>query len=307
MKKKVIIVLVVLFVLSLAITSCSKGQSTAESTAAITDASATSDLSTEATLASGTSQGSTTESNETTGTPVKLVIGATPVPHAEILNFVKPLLEENGIELEVKEFTDYVTPNTALNDKQLDANFFQHVPYLEDFEKEKGIDLVALVKVHVEPIGAYSKTIKSIDDIKEGALIAIPNDATNEGRALLLIQKQGLIRLKDAEALTQTPKDIVENPKKLQFKELEAAQLPRILEDVDLAIINTNFALEAGLNPLKDAIFIEDKDSPYANVLVVRPDNENDPAIQELAKILNSDEVRQFIEDTYKGAIVPAF
>ncbi len=307
MKKKIILILAVLFVLSLVFTSCSKTQSTTESTTAVTDASSASDVPTETTLASETSQSSTTESSETTGNPVKLVVGATPVPHAEILNFIKPLLEEKGIELEVKEFTDYVTPNTALDEKQLDANFFQHVPYLEDFEKEKGIDLVALVKVHVEPIGAYSQKIKSIDDIKEGALIAIPNDATNEGRALLLIQKQGLITLQDAEALTQTPKDIVDNPKKLQFKELEAAQLPRVLQDVDLAIINTNFALEAGLNPLKNAIFIEDKDSPYANVLVVRPDNENDPAIQELATILNSDEVKQFIEDTYKGAIVPAF
>ncbi|WKV09761.1 MetQ/NlpA family ABC transporter substrate-binding protein [Thermoanaerobacterium sp. CMT5567-10] len=237
----------------------------------------------------------------------KIVVGATPNPHAEILNVVKPILAKEGVDLEIKEFTDYVTPNTALADKQIDANFFQHVPYLEDFEKKKNVKLVPLVKVHVEPMGAYSKKIKSKDEIKDGATVAIPNDATNEGRALLLLQKEGLIKLKDSNGLTQTPRDIVDNPKHLKIVELEAPQLPRTLQDVDLAIINTNFALEANLNPLKDAIFMEDKDSPYANVLVVRPDNQNDAAIQKLAKALNSEEVKKFIEDKYKGAIVPAF
>ena len=237
----------------------------------------------------------------------KIVVGATPVPHAEILNFVKPILAKQGIDLEVKEFTDYVTPNIALNDKEIDANFFQHVPYMNDFASKKGIKLVAVAKVHVEPLGAYSKKIKSKDEIKNGAIVAIPNDATNEGRALLLLQAQGLIKLKDTNGLTQTPKDVVENPKNLQFKELEAAQLPRVLQDVDFAIINTNFALDAKLNPTKDAIFIEDKNSPYANVLVTRPDNQNDPSIQALVKVLNSAEVKKFIEDKYKGAIVPAF
>lgn len=239
--------------------------------------------------------------------PVKLVVGATPVPHAEILNVVKPILQEKGIELEIKEFNDYVTPNTALNEKQLDANFFQHAPYMEDFAKQRNIELVAAAKVHVEPMGAYSSKIKSKDEIKNGAVIAIPNDATNEGRALLLLQKQGLIKLKDPNGLSQTPKDIVENSKNLKFNELEAPQLPRVLPDVDLAIINTNFALKANLNPLNDALFMEDKDSPYANVLTVRPDNQNAPAIQELVKALNSDEVKKFLEDTYKGSIVPAF
>ncbi|AFK87567.1 MULTISPECIES: MetQ/NlpA family ABC transporter substrate-binding protein [Thermoanaerobacterium] len=242
-------------------------------------------------------------SNKTT----KIVVGATPNPHAEILNVVKPILAKEGIDLEIKEFTDYVTPNTALVDKQIDANFFQHVPYLEDFEKKNNVKLVPLVKVHVEPMGAYSKKIKSKDELKDGATVAVPNDATNEGRALLLLQKEGLIKLKDPNGLTQTPRDIVDNPKHLKIVELEAPQLPRTLQDVDLAIINTNFALEANLNPLKDAIFMEDKNSPYANVLVVREDNQNDPAIQKLAKALNSDEVKKFIEDKYKGAIVPAF
>lgn len=264
---------------------------------------------------SSTNNASTVQTSTTAGTAadtttqktVKLVVGATPVPHAEILNYIKPILKEKGIDLEVKEFTDYVTPNTALNDKQLDANFFQHVPYLDDFSKKNNVKLVASVKVHVEPLGAYSKKIKSKDEIKDGFTVAIPNDATNEGRALLLLQNQGIIKLKDAFGLTQTPKDITDNPKKLKFKELEAAQLPRVLTDVDFAIINTNFALEAKLNPTSDALFIEDKDSPYANILTVRPDNQNDPAIKELEKVLNSPEVKKFIEDKYKGSIVPAF
>lgn len=238
---------------------------------------------------------------------VTLKVGATPDPHAKILNLIKPALKEKGIELEVVEFNDYNTPNIALNDKQLDANFFQHVPYMEDFASKNNMKLVSVAKVHVEPMGAYSKRIKSKDEIKDGATVAVPNDPTNEGRALLLLQKQGLIKLKDATALTQTPRDIVENPKNLKFSELEAAQLPRVLEDVDFAIINTNFALKGNLDPLKDTLFIEDKDSPYANVLTARPDNQNDPAIQELSKALNSDEVKKFLEDTYKGAIVPAF
>jgi D-methionine transport system substrate-binding protein len=249
------------------------------------------------------SAGEQSEAAKTT----KIVVGATPLPHAEILKVVQPILKEKGIELEIKEFTDYVTPNTAVNDKQIDANFFQHVPYMEDFNKQNGTNIIAVGKVHVEPLAAYSSKIKTKDEIKDGAVIAIPNDATNEGRALLLLQKQGLIKLKDATALTQTPKDIVENPKKLEFKELEAAQLPRILPDVDFAIINTNYAIEAKLNPTGDSLFIEDQNSPYANVLSARPDNQNDAAIQELMKALNSPEVKKFIEEQYKGAVVPAF
>lgn len=277
--KKIILLITLILTLSFAIVGCTKSNNNETSS----NASNTSDKMT------------------------KIVVGATPNPHAEILNVVKPILAKEGVDLEIKEFTDYVTPNTALADKQIDANFFQHVPYLEDFEKKKNVKLVPLVKVHVEPMGAYSKKIKSKDEIKDGATVAVPNDATNEGRALLLLQKEGLIKLKDSNGLTQTPRDIVDNPKHLKIVELEAPQLPRTLQDVDLAIINTNFALEANLNPLKDAIFMEDKDSPYANVLVVRPDNQNDPAIQKLAKALNSEEVKKFIEDKYKGAIVPAF
>lgn len=237
----------------------------------------------------------------------KLVVGATILPHSEILNHIKPILKEKGIELEVKEFTDYALLNPALTDKQLDANFFQHVPYMDDYAAKKNVKLVSAAKVHIEPMGAYSKKIKSVKDLKDGAVIAIPNDATNENRALLLLQKQGLIELKDPKGLTQTPKDIVKNTKKLTFKELEAAQLPRTLEDVDLAIINTNFALEGKLDPSKDALFIEEKDSPYANVLAVRPDNQDSEAIKELVKALNSEEVKKFLNEKYSGSIIPAF
>lgn len=238
---------------------------------------------------------------------VTLKVGATPVPHAEILEFIKPMLKEKGINLEIVEFTDYVQPNKALNEGSIDANFFQHVPYMDEFAKNNNMQLVALAKVHVEPMGIYSKKIKDLSELNDGATISIPNDPTNEGRALLLLQKNGLIKLKDSASLTATPVDIADNPKNLKFSELDAAQLPRTLQDVDASVINTNFALEAGLNPLNDAIAIEDKDSPYANVLTVRPDNKDDPAIKALAEALNSSEVKKFIEDKYQGAIVPAF
>lgn len=248
--------------------------------------------------------GTSSAGSETT----TLVVGASPVPHAEILKQIAPTLKEQGIELEIKEFTDYVLPNTQLNEKQLDANFFQHKPYLDAQNEERGMNLVSVGNVHVEPFGAYSKKITSADQIADGATIAIPNDATNGGRALLLLEKQGLIKLKDDVGLTATKKDIVENAKNLNFKELEAAMLPRVLDEVDLALINTNYALEAGLNPSEDALFIEDKDSPYANILTAREDNKDSDAIKKLMAALQSDQVKQLIEEEYKDAgIVPAF
>lgn len=237
----------------------------------------------------------------------KLSIAATPVPHAELLEFVKPTLAKEGVELDIKVFTDYVQPNLQVEDGHIDANFFQHKPYLDSFNKDHGTHLVSVGAVHVEPFGAYSRKIKNIADLKDGALVAIPNDPSNGARALLLLQKQGLLRLKDPSNILATSRDVVENPKHLKFRELEAATLPRVLPDVDLALINTNYALEAGLNPIKDALFIEDKDSPYANLVVVRQDKANDPGIQKLVKALQSDQVRQFIQTQYKGAIVPAF
>lgn len=251
-------------------------------------------------------EGNAAENNQTSAEPVKLVVGAT-VPHADILKFIAPKLKEEGVELEVKEFTDYVQPNVQLYEKELDANYFQHQPYLDEQNAQNGFDLVSVVGVHVEPFGAYSNKFKSVEELPDGAKVAIPNDPTNGGRALLLLQKQGLIKLNDGAGITATQKDIVENPKNLKIIEADAAMLPRQLAEVDLALINTNYALEAKLNPTKDALFIEDKDSPYTNILVARPDNKDSDAIQKLAKALTSDEVRTFINDTYEGALVPVF
>jgi len=239
--------------------------------------------------------------------PVTIKVGATPEPHATILEFVKDKLAAEGVNLEIVVFNDYVQPNVQLYEKQLDANFFQHVPYLEEFNAEKGYDLVKVTGVHIEPMGAYSKKIDSIDQLKDGAKIAIPNDATNGGRALALLAKHNLITLKEGVGILATVQDIADNPKNLEIVELEAATLPRVLPDVDIAVINTNYALEAGLVPTRDALFIEDSDSPYVNILVARPDNQNDEAIRKLADALNSPEVKQFIEENYEGAVVPAF
>lgn len=238
---------------------------------------------------------------------IVLKVGATPVPHAEILNFVKPMLAKEGIDLQVIEFSDYVKPNLALNDKELDANFFQHIPYLEKFTSERKLQLVPLVKVHIEPMGIYSKTIKDLKNVTDGARIAIPNDPTNGGRALAILQAAGLIKLKNGAGISGTVADIVSNPKGLKFIEIEAALLPRSLDDVELSVINSNFAMEANLNPVKDALFSEPKDSPYANIVAVRKGDEKRPELQKLAKVLNSPEVRKFIINKYKGAVVPAF
>lgn len=237
----------------------------------------------------------------------KLSVAATPVPHAELLEFVKPALAKDGVELDIKVFTDYVQPNVQVSDGQLDANFFQHKPYLDSFNSEHKTQLVSVGLVHVEPFGAYSSKIKSIDELKDGAQVAIPNDPSNGARALLLLQKQGLIKLKDPSNILATARDIAENPKKLKFRELEAATLPRVLPDVDIALINTNYALEAGLNPVNDALFIEGEDSPYANLVATTDAKKGDAAIQKLVKALQSDEVREFIKEKYKGSIVPAF
>tara|TARA_Y100001949_G_scaffold128033_1_gene109521 strand:+ start:9587 stop:10360 length:774 start_codon:yes stop_codon:yes gene_type:complete len=237
----------------------------------------------------------------------ELNVAATAVPHAEILEFVKPQLTEQGVDLNVKVFTDYVQPNIQVSEKRLDANFFQHQPYLDEFNKGKGTELVSVAGVHIEPFGAYSSKHKSLDELPKGATVVIPNDATNGGRALLLLQKAGVITLKDGAGITATPKDIAENPKNIKIRELEAATLPRVLTQVDLALINTNYALEAKLNPTEDALFIEGNDSPYVNILVARPDNKDSAAMQKLIEALHSEEVKQFINEKYKGAVVPAF
>ena len=236
-----------------------------------------------------------------------LSVAATPVPHAEILEFVKPALAKEGVNLKVKVFTDYIQPNVQVAEKRLDANFFQHQPYLDEFNKAKGTNLVSVAAVHLEPLGAYSSKYKNLDELKDGATVVIPNDATNGGRALLLLNKAGLIKLKDSTNILSTPKDIVENKKNLKFRELEAATIPRVLTQVDLALINTNYALEAKLDPAKDALVIEGSDSPYVNILVARPDDKDSEDMKKLVAALHTPEVKAFILEKYKGAIVPAF
>lgn len=235
-----------------------------------------------------------------------ITVGVTPFPHKDIMLVVKKVLAKEGYELKIKEFTDYVTPNTALAEGSLTANFFQHIPYLEDACKEKRMDLTWVAKVHIEPLGLYSHKIKSLDELKKGSTIAIPNDATNCARALRLLENNGLIKVK--EGVLVTAKDITENPKNIRFRELDAAQLPRTLQDVTASVINTNFAGEAGLVPAKDAIIIEGSDSPYANVVVVRTKDKDTPAVKALAKASTSEEVKKFINEVLvpKG-IVPAF
>ena len=236
-----------------------------------------------------------------------LTIGATPVPHVEILEVVNPDLKSQGIDLKIVEFNDYVQPNTSVSDKLLDLNFFQHRPYLDSFIKDHGSDLVEVGGIHIEPIGFYSHKIKDLKDLKKGATIAIPNDPTNGGRALLLLQTAGLITLEDPKSISATPLDIKDNKLNLNIKELEAPQLPRSLDDVDGAIINTNYAIDAGLNPLKDALFIENADSPYVNVVVGNSQSVKKDSVKALLKALQSDKVKKFINDKYNGAVVAAF
>lgn len=235
-----------------------------------------------------------------------LKVGATPVPHAEVLEHVKPLLAQQGIELQVVTFTDYVQPNLALDAGELDANYFQTVPYLDSFNTERRTELASVARVHVEPMGLYSRTRKALSELPSGATIALPNDPTNTGRALLLLQSAGLLKVRPDAGIDATVLDVAENPRGLRFRELDSAQLPRSLPDVDAAVINTNFALEAGLNPTRDALAIEPPDSPYANVLAVKAARSSDPRIQALAAALTSPEVARFIRERYQGAVVPS-
>lgn len=236
-----------------------------------------------------------------------LKVGATPVPHAELLNLVKEDLKAQGIDLQIVEFTDYVKPNLSLNDGEIDANFFQHVPYQESFNKDHGTEIVSVASVHVEPMGLYSSKVKTLEDLPEGAQIAIPSDAVNGGRALILLANKGLITLAENAGLEATEKDIVENPKNFKFTAVEAAQLPRVLADVDACVINGNYALEAKLNPSTDALLLEGSESPYANIISVKKGNESDERITKLIQALHSDKVKAFIESNYNGGVVPAF
>ncbi|MEW2285943.1 MetQ/NlpA family ABC transporter substrate-binding protein [Streptomyces sp. NPDC047841] len=238
-----------------------------------------------------------------------LVVAASPTPHAEILNFVKDkLAKKAGLDLEVKEFTDYITPNTATEDGSVDANYFQNQPYLDDFNKKRGTHIAPVVTVHLEPLGLYSHKVKKVDALESGATIAVPNDAVNEARALKLLAANGLITLKDGVGTEATPQDITKNPKDLKFKEVEAAQTARSLDDVDAAVINGNYAISAGIKPAKDALVLESaKNSPYGNFLAVKEGNQKDPRVKKLAKLLTSPEVKKFIEDKYQGSVIPSF
>jgi D-methionine transport system substrate-binding protein len=244
---------------------------------------------------------------QTAGAADKLVVGASPTPHAEILENIKPMLAKEGVDLEVRVFTDYVQPNIQLSEKHIDANFFQHKPFMDEFNRSRGTNIVAVSDIFVAPFGAYSSKLKNINDMKDGAVIAIPNDAVNGGRALQLLDQAGVLKLADPKNTKSTVKDIVANPKHVVIKQLEAPMLPRVLPEVDLAIINTTFALDAKLDPNKDALFLEGGQSAYANLLAARPDDKDTPAMHKLVEALRSPQSAQFMRDKFKGSIVPVF
>lgn len=234
-------------------------------------------------------------------------VGATAVPHAEILEALKDDFEKEGITVEVVPFDDYVMPNTALEEKTIDANFYQHKQYLQQQIDELGYDFVSAGDIHTEPMGIYSTKYESLDEIPDGAEVIIPDDVSNGARALQLLEKQGLIKLKDSNDIKATEKDIVENPKNLKFTIVEAANIANTYQDVDLGVINSNYALQVGLNPVKDSLAIEGNDSPFVNIIVVRKGDENSEKIKKLVKVLTSKECADFINENYKGAVVPAF
>ena len=256
----------------------------------------------------GNSEGSSNDSSSNGDDKVIKVV-VSPVPHEEIMEVAKPLLEAKGYTVEIVEFTDYVLPNTALESGEIDANYFQHIAYLNSFNADNGTHLTYTAEIHLEPMGAFSKKYKTVDEVEEGAVVAVPDDPSNEARALRVLAAAGLIEVNDGELITTA--DITSNPKNLEFKELEAATLPRVLEDVDIAVINGNYALEAGLDVNNDAFYAEDKNveslKERRNVLAVKEGNENSQKIKDLTEALTSDEVREFIEEKYKGAVVPVF
>ena len=249
-----------------------------------------------------------TDSGDTAET-VTLKVAASPTPHAEILEQVKPILAEQGIDLVITEYGDYIVPNTAVDEGDEDANYFQHTPYLEQFNAENGTDLVSAGKIHYEPMGIYAGKTASLEELPDGATIAVPNDATNEARALQLLAAQGLIEIDPEAGLNATPNDITSNPKNLEFTELDAAMIPNTIEEFDLNVINSNYALQAGLNPAEDALASEDASSDaaqtYANIVAVKAGHENDPAIVALVDALHSEEIQEFINTTYAGSVLP--
>ena len=250
------------------------------------------------------------EASAASGELKKIVVGASPAPHAEILRAAKDVLAQKGYELEILEYVDYIQPNLALESADLDANYFQHLPYLESFNAENNTKLVSAASVHYEPFGIYAGKASSLEELADGATVAVPNDTSNEARALLLLEAQGLIKLKDGADLTVTKNDIVENPKNLNLYEVEAAQIPRVVEDVDIAVINGNYAIEAGFK-VSEALAVEDSESiaatTYGNVIAVREGHEKDENMVALVEALTSEEVKAYMEETYEGAVVPLF
>lgn len=302
--KRRISLLVAAALAATALTACGGGK--AETTAAPTEAPTT--AATETTEAAGSEA-----SAETTEAPKEIMeikVGASPAPHAEILEAAAPALEKLGYVLNIVEYTDYVQPNLALNTGDLSANYFQHFPYLEQFNRENNTKISSAASIHYEPFGIYAGKTASLEELADGAKVAVPNDATNEARALLLLEAQGLIKLTEGVGLNATKTDVVENPKNLEILEIEAAQVPRSLQDVDIAVINGNYAIEAGLK-VSDALAVEASDSEaavtYGNIIAVQEGMEDNEAIQALIEALTSDEVKAFIESTYEGAVVPLF
>ena len=294
MKKLISAVLAGALALSLA--AC--GSTASSSAAASSEAASSEAVSSEA-----------AETKDLAGTTIK--VAASPVPHAEILGVAKDILAEQGITLEIIEYTDYVQPNMVTESGEVDANYFQHTPYLDSFNEENGTHLVSVGAIHYEPFGLFAGKTATLDELADGAKIAVPNDTTNEARALQLLAAQGIITLKEGAGLTATKNDIAENPHNVDIVEMEAAQLPRTLADVDFAVINGNYAAEAGLNAATDALAVEDASSEaaqtFANILVVKEGNEDDPAIQALLAALQSEQVKNFIDETYSGAVVAIF
>lgn len=297
--KKTFGILLATVLAAASVTACG-GSEPAQTTAA---ASAGTEAGKEETAEAGTAGQAPAELKE-------LVVGASPAPHAEILEAAKGAMEAKGYKLVIKEYTDYVQPNLALDHGDLDANYFQHFPYLEQFCAENGTKLVSAASIHYEPFGIYAGKTASLDAVADKAKVAVPNDATNEARALLLLEAQGLIKLKEGAGLNATKTDVVENPKNLEILEVEAAQIPRSLQDVDIAVINGNYAIDAGLK-VSDALAIEDAASiaatTYGNVVAVQEGHDKDEAVLALVEVLTSDEIKGFIEDTYAGAVVPLF
>jgi D-methionine transport system substrate-binding protein len=247
-------------------------------------------------------------SNPTAADTSKTIkVGVTAGPHAEIMEAVKKAAEKDGLKIQIVEFNDYIQPNVALNQGDIDVNSYQHQPYLDNMVKDRKFEIVSIGKTVIFPMGIYSKKVKNLTEVKPGATVAIPNDPTNGGRALLLLEKQGLIKLKQGAGLKAAITDIIENPKNIKIKELDAAQIPRSLDDIDVATINTNYAMTAGLIPTKDAISIEDANSPYANIIAVRTKDKDNPVFQKLVKAYQSDEVKKFIADHFKGSVVAAW